>query len=90
MIELQDGAGVRLTTAKYYTPGKQVIHEKGIAPTIRAIMTPEQESLLVLQRREEEGLDESEKKLLAGFRDTQLERAADALKGVVLYASAGK
>ena len=90
VIELQDGAGVRLTTAKYYTPGKQVIHEKGIAPTIRAIMTPEQESLLVLQRREEEGLDESEKKLLAGFRDTQLERAADALKGVVLYASAGK
>jgi len=89
VIELQDGAGVRLTTAKYYTPSKQVIHEKGIAPSIRATMTPQQESLLILQRRET-GLEESEKKQLIGFRDTQLERAADALKGMILYASAGK
>lgn len=86
VIELQDGAGVRLTTAKYYTPSKQVIHEKGITPNIRSIMTPEQENLLILQRRED-GLDDSDKKQLAGFRDTQLERAADALKGVLLYAS---
>lgn len=89
VIELQDGAGVRLTTAKYYTPSKQVIHEKGIAPAIRATMTPAQENLLILQRREGD-LDEAEKKQLAGFHDTQLERAADALKGVVLYASAAK
>ncbi|MEI6560719.1 MAG: S41 family peptidase [Verrucomicrobiota bacterium] len=89
VIELQDGAGVRLTTARYYTPGKQVIHEKGIAPSIRATMTPQQESLLVLQRRET-GLEEADKKALAGFRDTQLDRAADALKGVILYAAAAK
>ena len=89
VIELQDGAGVRLTTAKYYTPGKQVIHEKGIAPSIRATMTTNQEALLVLQRRET-GLDDEEKKRLAGFRDTQMERAADALRGMLLYASAGK
>ena len=89
VIELQDGAGVRLTTARYYTPGKQVIHEKGIAPSIRATMTPQQESQLVLQRREG-ALEEADKKALAGFRDTQLERAADALKGVILYAAAGK
>ncbi|MEI8233146.1 MAG: S41 family peptidase [Verrucomicrobiota bacterium] len=87
VIELQDGAGVRLTTAKYYTPSKQVIHEKGIAPAIRATMTPAEENLLILQRRETE-LNETEKKQLEGFRDTQLERAADALKGVLLYASA--
>ena len=89
VIELQDGAGVRLTTARYYTPGKQVIHEKGIAPSIRATMTPQQENQLTLQRREGD-LDEADKKALAGFRDTQLERAADALKGVILYASAAK
>lgn len=91
VIELQDGAGVRLTTAKYYTPSKQVIHEKGIAPSIRATMTPDQEALLTLQRREA-GLEESDKKLLATFRDTQLDRAADSLKGMILYASvaAGK
>ncbi len=89
VIELQDGAGVRLTTAKYYTPGKQVIHEKGIAPNIRATMTSEQENLLVLQYRDTPP-DEEEQRQLAGFRDTQLERAADALKGVILYASAKK
>ena len=89
VIELQDGAGVRLTTAKYYTPGKQVIHEKGIAPNIRATMTSEQENLLVLQHRDTPP-DEEEQRQLAGFRDTQLERAADALKGVILYASAKK
>jgi len=86
VIELQDGAGVRLTTAKYYTPSKQVIHEKGIAPNIRATMTASQENLLILQHRET--LEDSDKKQLEGFRDTQLERAADALKGVILYASA--
>lgn len=88
VVELQDGSGVRLTTAKYYTPGKQVIHEKGIAPAIRATMTAEQENLLALQRRDATDLDEAERKALAGFRDTQLERAADALKGTLLYSSA--
>ncbi|XHR30802.1 MAG: S41 family peptidase [Chthoniobacteraceae bacterium] len=86
VIELQDGAGVRLTTARYYTPSKQVIHEKGIAPNIRATMTADQENLLMLQHRE--SLEDSEKKQLESFRDTQLERATDALKGVILYASA--
>ncbi|MEI7958022.1 MAG: S41 family peptidase [Verrucomicrobiota bacterium] len=89
VIELQDGAGVRLTTARYYTPSKQVIHEKGITPNIRATMTPQQENQLVLQRREG-ALEEADKKLLVGFRDTQLERAADALKGVILYAAVAK
>lgn len=89
VIELPDGAGVRLTTAKYYTPSKQVIHEKGIAPAIRATMTPEQENLLILQRRDMV-LDDAEKKQLEGFHDTQLERAADALRGIVLYSASAK
>ncbi len=36
VIQLPDGAALRLTTAKYYTPSKQVIHEKGITPNIKA------------------------------------------------------
>ena len=84
VIPLQDGAAIRLTTAKYYTPGKQVIHEHGVAPTIRAVLPQEQERLLAMQRREEL-LDEREKAEIAGFRDAQLERAADTLKAVVLY-----
>ncbi len=84
VIQLQDGSAVRLTTAKYYTPSKRVIHEHGVEPTIRATMTPEQERMLLTQRRDEVPTD-AERKDLGGFRDTQLERAVDALKGAMIY-----
>ena len=77
---------MRLTTAKYYTPSKQVIHEHGVAPTIRATLTPEQERLLLLQRREDLSTDPERNKEITNFRDPQLERAVDALKGVMIYA----
>jgi carboxyl-terminal processing protease len=85
VIQLQDGSALRLTTAKYYTPSKNVIHEKGIAPTIRVTMPSDQERLLMMQRREEV-LTDAEKKEVAAFRDVQLERAVDALKSVMIYA----
>jgi carboxyl-terminal processing protease len=85
VIQLPDGSALRLTTAKYYTPGRQVIHEHGVTPNIRATFTSEQERQLYLQRKEEEPGD-LEKKELANFHDTQLERAVDALKGVMIYA----
>ncbi len=85
VIQLQDGSAMRLTTAKYYTPSHNVIHEHGVTPTIRATMTPEQERMLMLQRRED-SMSETERKELANFRDPQLDRAVDALKGVMIYA----
>lgn len=85
VIQLQDGSALRLTTAKYFTPSKQVIHEHGVTPTIRATLAPEQERLLMALRREEVP-DDDLKKQAAHFRDTQLERAVDALKGVMIYA----
>jgi carboxyl-terminal processing protease len=85
VIQLQDGSAMRLTTAKYYTPSKQVIHEHGVSPTIRATLTAEQERQLMVQRREDSAID-PERKESANFRDTQLERAVDALKGVMIYA----
>ena len=85
VIQLQDGSAMRLTTAKYYTPSLNVIHEHGVAPTIRATMTPEQERMLMLLRRED-SMSEPERKELANFRDPQLDRAVDALKGVMIYA----
>jgi carboxyl-terminal processing protease len=85
VIQLQDGSALRLTTAKYYTPSHTVIHEHGVAPTIRVLLNPEQERQLMLLRRED-SVNDPEHKDLAGFRDTQLERAADALKGVMIYA----
>ena len=85
VIQLQDGSAMRLTTAKYYTPSHTVIHEHGVAPTIRATLSPEQERMLMVQRRED-SMSEAERKDLVNFRDPQLERAVDALKGVMIYA----
>jgi carboxyl-terminal processing protease len=85
VIQLPDGSALRLTTARYYTPSKQVIHEHGVSPNIQATLSPDQERMLLLQRREE-ALSEGERRELAGFHDTQLERAEDALKGVMIYA----
>lgn len=84
VIPLQDGTAIRLTTAKYYTPGKQVIHEQGIQPTIRAPFSADQERLLALQRRGG-ALSAAEKNELASFVDTQLERAAETLRAILLY-----
>lgn len=83
VIKLPDDSAVRLTTGKYYTPSRQLIHGHGITPNIRATLTPEQERQLLASRRE---LLPSEK--IEQFRDTQLERAVDALKGVMIYAQA--
>ena len=85
VMQLPDGSALRLTTAKYYTPGHQVIHEHGVSPTIVATMSLDQERSLILQRREDL-TDEQRKKDLANFRDTQLDRAVDALKGVLVFA----
>jgi carboxyl-terminal processing protease len=85
VMQLPDGSALRLTTAKYYTPSHQVIHEHGVTPNIHATLTPDEERLLMLSRRDDL-LDDDEKRDLAGFRDPQLDRAVDALKGVMIYA----
>ena len=35
VLQLPDGSALRFTTAKYYTPSKQVIHGNGVTPNIR-------------------------------------------------------
>src|SRR6516225_4362269 len=88
VIQLPDGSALRLTTAKYYTPGKQVIHENGITPNIQASLTVDQERALLLRRRERP-LTTDEQKLVSEQRDSQLDRAVDALKGVMIYSQNG-
>ncbi|MCK9589961.1 MAG: S41 family peptidase, partial [Terrimicrobiaceae bacterium] len=82
VIALPDGSAVRLTTAKYFTPGKNLIHQHGVAPHIRATLTYDQEMELLRSRRPKE--DGS--KNASVFMDSQLERAVDALQGTLLYA----
>src|SRR5580692_13096351 len=49
---LGNGVGLRLTTAKYYTPSKKTIHEVGIKPDIEVPLNDAEEKALLLRRRE--------------------------------------
>ena len=85
VMQLPDGSAVRFTTAKYYTPGKQVIQGNGVVPNIRVPMTAEQERTL-LTLRNAENMNPDEEKNIIKARDPQMLRAIDALKGVMVYA----
>jgi len=84
VIQLPDGSALRLTTAKYYTPGKQVINEKGVTPNIKASLTSDQERALLLRRRDAP-LSPDEQKFVSEQKDTQFDRAVDVLKSVMIY-----
>src|SRR6266446_1999242 len=85
VVQLPDGSALRFTTAKYYTPSKQVIHGNGVAPNIRVPMSAEQEPAL-FALRSAENLKPDEEKDMIKTRDPQMLRAIDALKGVMIYA----
>jgi carboxyl-terminal processing protease len=84
VIQLPDGSAVRLTVAKYFTPSKQVIHQHGVTPTIRATLTLEQERALAVRRNSMDQGDEP-KGPIDDTGDPQLERSLDALKGMLIY-----
>ncbi len=92
ILPLPDGAALRLTTAKYYTPSHQVIHEQGVEPNILVPMSEDDERKLMLQRAranlppEDDATVEKEEPVV----DVQLERAVDVLKGVKLFAQQAK
>lgn len=87
IMPLENGAALRLTTAKYYTPSHKVIHEKGITPDAIVPMSPEEEQALFLKRIAGgiESLDEPLRERIKAVHDVQLERAQDFLKGVLIY-----
>jgi carboxyl-terminal processing protease len=85
VLQLPDGAALRFTTAKYYTPSKKVIHGNGVAPNIRVAMTAEQERQLFTLRSSDNLKPEDDKNLIRN-KDPQMLRAIDALKGVMIYA----
>jgi carboxyl-terminal processing protease len=82
IIPLSDGSGLRLTTAKYYTPKGRSIHGKGITPDIvveapkpAAGQTPEVQP-------PQTPLDEQARLMDQLKKDPQLQRALDLLKGM--------
>jgi carboxyl-terminal processing protease len=83
-FELPDGSGMRLTVARYFTPNHETIQEKGVKPDIASSMNRVEERALLLRQRGS-FLNPAEKELVAHQKDEQLDRAVDALKGLLTY-----
>ena len=83
-FELPDGSGMRLTVARYFTPNHETIQERGVKPDIVSAMSREQERALLLRQRGS-FLNPAEKELVAHQKDEQLDRAVEALKGLLTY-----
>lgn len=88
ILPLQDGAALRLTTAKYYTPSHKVIHEHGITPDSVVEMSDQEEQDLLLRRQPGSlGLmDPAMRERVSRTRDLPLERALDYLRGLEILA----
>ena len=84
IIPIGEGKALRMTTAKYYTPSHRTIHENGVEPNIVATLTPEQENTLAKWFRRD-SLAPDERREVEDFRDPQLIRAVDAMKGALVY-----
>jgi carboxyl-terminal processing protease len=89
VVQIEDGTAARITTAKYYTPSGQCIHEKGIEPDISVPVTPEEWQQVLLKRSSQEnpGLLETKTQPadLDAVTDRQLDRAVDLLKGILIF-----
>lgn len=84
ILPMSNGAAMRLTTAKYYTPSHRTIHEHGVEPNIVSVLTTKQEEQ-VAKWRAQHGTGEAAAIELGKLGDVQLERAVDALRGVLVY-----
>jgi carboxyl-terminal processing protease len=89
VVSLPDGSAVRLTTAKYFTPGQQPIHEKGVMPHVVATMSAQDEARLLALRRQEDLPAGTKREEIQPVDDIPLQRAVDALRGVLLHAKEG-
>ncbi len=88
LVPLEDGEALRLTTARYYTPGGQVIHGVGIEPDVVLPVSAEDDRKLGIQRLRDDLSSPTEFKERFDFEpiaDRQLEAAVDVLHGLLAY-----
>ncbi|MBN1865011.1 MAG: S41 family peptidase [Victivallales bacterium] len=86
IMPLSEDSAIRLTTAKYYTPGNKVIHEHGIDPDIEVKLNQRIANDLYYQSLAYPG--EVQPEVEGAVRDVQLERAIEILKGIRLFSKA--
>jgi len=89
IMPVEDGAAARITTARYYTPSGQCIHEKGIEPDIAVPVSSDEWQKVLFKRMETEtpaALDPKTRPAdLDKVSDRQLDRAVDLLKGIMIF-----
>jgi carboxyl-terminal processing protease len=92
LMPLSDGSGLRLTTAKYYTPAGRSIHEVGITPDIIVEVPAEIMTELMKQREKIYGLPEEakEKREKEKIKDPQIERAKEILLAREMFSGTEK
>ncbi|MCK5594927.1 S41 family peptidase [bacterium] len=79
VLPLSDGSGIRLTTAKYYTPSGHCIDEVGLTPDVTLEMSKEEKTKLIEARiKSIENKDKSKHSILIG--DKQLQSAVRIIK----------
>ncbi len=86
VLELQNGEGLKLTTARYYTPSGITIHEKGIQPHVEIEISADDEAKLRLQQSRVDLSAPAEFNARFGFQridDVQLDAAEEVLTGVM-------
>ncbi len=87
ILPLRKGEGLRLTTARYYTPSGVTIHEKGVTPDVEIVMTPAEDQNARLQRGREDVSDPAEFKERFNVErtpDRQLDAAVSVLQAALL------
>lgn len=86
IIEMQNGEGIRLTTARYYTPSGVTIHEKGIAPHVELEVSADDEARIRIQQSRTDLAAPAEFADRFGFapvEDIQRQAALEILRGVL-------
>lgn len=59
IFALSDGTGMKLTVAKYFTPGGADIHEKGIEPDVQIELSEDIENKLIIEKEDDNQLQEA-------------------------------
>lgn len=93
IIEMRQGEGIRLTTARYYTPRGATIHEIGITPHVEIEMSADDEARLRLQQTRVDLSAPAEFADRFGFspvEDVQRTAAEEVLRGVLLQRAPAK
>lgn len=92
VFELRNGEGLRLTTARYYTPGGKTIHEQGITPHVVLEVSADDDAKIRLQQSRAASMPAAEFKERFGFEpiaDEQRQAATELLHGLLAARAKG-